>query len=338
MGIRDNGLEVRLEAVQRRFGERIVIDNLTTRFAAGEFITVVGRSGCGKSTLLRLLAGLDAAQGGQLYADGRPLKEAIGDVRIMYQDARLLPWRSVVNNVALGLTGKRDIVRALALEALSQVGLADRADEWPENLSGGQRQRVALARALVHRPRLLLLDEPLGALDALTRIEMHRLIERIWREHRFTAVLVTHDVSEAVVLADRILLIEDGQVALDQMVELARPRARGDAAFAQLEGQVLDRLLTVRALEQRNQIRGRVSAIRADEVLAEVEVEITGQEGRRDKVVSTLTVRNLREHALEVGSEVLAIFKPNEVALALVDTTATANTEEHAVAQERAVA
>ncbi|MDR1229284.1 MAG: ATP-binding cassette domain-containing protein [Azoarcus sp.] len=338
MGIRDKGLEIRLGAVQRRFGERIVIDNLTTRFAAGEFIAIVGRSGCGKSTLLRLLAGLDAAQGGQLDADGRPLKETIDDVRIMYQDARLLPWRSVADNVALGLAGKRDTARALALEALSQVGLADRAGEWPESLSGGQRQRVALARALVHRPRLLLLDEPLGALDALTRIEMHRLIERIWREHRFTAVLVTHDVSEAVVLADRILLIEDGRIALDQTIELARPRARGDAAFARLEGQVLERLLTVRALEQRNQIRGRVSAIRTDEVLAEIEVEITGQEGRHDKVVSTLTVRNLHEHALEVGSEVLAVFKSNAVALALVDGGVPDKTAKRATAKARAVA
>jgi sulfonate transport system ATP-binding protein len=333
MGIRDKGLEVRLNAVQRRFSERIVIDGLTTRFEAGEFVVIVGRSGCGKSTLLRLLAGLDAAQGGQLDADGRPLREAIDDVRIMYQDARLLPWRSVVDNVALGLTGKRDTVRALALEALSQVGLAGRANEWPGNLSGGQRQRVALARALVHRPRLLLLDEPLGALDALTRIEMHRLIERIWREHCFTAVLVTHDVSEAVVLADRILLIEDGRIVLDQPVELARPRARGDATFARLEGQVLDRLLTVRTLEQRNQIRGRVSAIRTSDVLAEVEVEITDHEGRRDKVISTLTLRNLREHALEVGSEVLTVFKPNDVALALVDdNTAPVRTEKRAVA------
>ncbi|MDR0716461.1 MAG: ATP-binding cassette domain-containing protein [Azoarcus sp.] len=317
MGIHgDKGLEIRLDAVQRRFGERIVLDGLSTRFAAGEFIAIVGRSGCGKSTLLRLLAGLDAAQDGRLDAGGKPLAESAADIRIMYQDARLLPWRSVADNVALGLEGGRDRVRALALEALAQVGLADRADEWPGALSGGQRQRVALARALVHRPRLLLLDEPLGALDALTRIEMHRLIERIWREHGFTAVLVTHDVSEAVVLADRVLLIEDGRIALDQAVGLARPRARGDAVFARLEGRVLDRLLTVQALNPRNQLRGRVSAIRADGILAEVEVEVTDRHGNHDKVISTLTTRNLHEHALEVGSEVLAVFKSSDVALA----------------------
>jgi sulfonate transport system ATP-binding protein len=329
----EQGLDVRLEGVQRRFGERIVLDNLTTHFAAGEFVVIVGRSGCGKSTLLRLLAGLDSAQAGRIETDGQPFNGGISnDVRIMYQEARLLPWRNVVDNVALGLKGKHHAVRALALEALAQVGLADRADEWPANLSGGQRQRVALARALVHRPRLLLLDEPLGALDALTRIEMHRLIERIWHEHRFTAVLVTHDVSEAVALADRVLLIEDGRIALDQAVDLERPRARGDATYARLEGQVLERLLTVQALNPRNQIRGRVSAIRQDEVLAEVEVEVTDNQGNRDTVISTLTVRNLHEHTLEVGSEVVAVFKSNEVALALVDDDGEAERKESAAA------
>ncbi|GHT86008.1 hypothetical protein FACS1894154_07250 [Betaproteobacteria bacterium] len=319
MGTAAKGLEIGLQGVQRRFGERVVLNQLSTRFAAGEFIVVVGRSGCGKSTLLRLLAGLDAAQAGQVEADGRPLGDLIGDVRIMYQDARLLPWKSVVDNVALGLSGKRESVRALALEALSQVGLADRADEWPKNLSGGQQQRVALARALVHRPRLLLLDEPLGALDALTRIEMHRLIERIWREHRFTAVLVTHDVSEAVALADRIVLLEDGQVVLDQVVNIERPRARGDANFARLEGLVLDRLLnTVQAINQRNQLRGRVVAIRPGDVLAEVEMEVTDVSGHSSVVTSTVTVRNLREHSLEVGAEVIAAFKATDVALVSV--------------------
>ncbi|THF65300.1 ATP-binding cassette domain-containing protein [Pseudothauera rhizosphaerae] len=311
-----SGLALQLDAVQRRFGERVVLDDLSISFAAGEFVTVVGKSGCGKSTLLRLLAGLDAADGGRIESDGRALASLKEDVRIMYQDARLLPWQSVADNVALGLPGRRATVRALALEALAQVGLADRADEWPSQLSGGQRQRVALARALVHRPRLLLLDEPLGALDALTRIEMHRLIEQIWREHRFTAVLVTHDVSEAVALADRIVLIEDGRIALDQAVDLARPRSRGDAAFAALEGRVLDRLLAVQALNPRNQIRGRVSAIRVGDVLAEVEVAVTDVFGNPGTVVSTLTARNLQEHALEVGAEVLAVFKSNEVALA----------------------
>jgi len=133
--------------------------------------------------------------------------------------------------------------RPRAEAVLAQVGLAERANEWPARLSGGQRQRVALARALVHQPRLLLLDEPLGALDALTRIEMHELIEGLWRRHGFTALLVTHDVQEAVALADRVILIEDGQIALDQRIDLPRPRVHGEAAFAQLEKRILDRVL-----------------------------------------------------------------------------------------------
>ena len=159
----------------------------------------------------------------------------------MFQDARLLPWKRVIDNVRLGLDGEAG--RARAAEALAQVGLADRAGDWPAVLSGGQRQRVALARALVHRPRLLLLDEPLGALDALTRIEMHRLIESLWLAHGFTALLVTHDVAEAVALADRVLLVEDGRIALDRRIDLPRPRSHGAPAFAALEDEILGRVL-----------------------------------------------------------------------------------------------
>jgi sulfonate transport system ATP-binding protein len=147
----------------------------------------------------------------------------------------------VLDNVALGLTATN--ADELAREALAQVGLADRAGDWPAVLSGGQRQRVALARALVHTPRLLLLDEPLGALDALTRIEMQRLIESLWQRHGFTALLVTHDVSEAVALADRVLLIEDHRIALDQRISLPRPRSRGQSSFARQEERLLDRVL-----------------------------------------------------------------------------------------------
>jgi sulfonate transport system ATP-binding protein len=192
--------------------------------------------------LLRLIAGLEAASDGAVIkrdASGQPL-----DTRIMFQDARLLPWKTVLQNVMLGLgRGARDAARSV----LDEVGLLERADEWPSRLSGGQRQRVALARALVHRPSLLLLDEPLGALDALTRIEMHALIERLWHEHRFTALLVTHDVQEAVALGDRILLVESGRIALDQPVSLALPRSRAHPRFAELEEEILGRVLNTDA-------------------------------------------------------------------------------------------
>ena len=239
----NGGIDVRMEGAGKRFGTRQVLQDVNLNVAAGQFLSVVGRSGCGKSTLLRLLAGLDTASVGRVRVDGRPVEQSRHDTRIMYQDARLLPWQTVADNVALGLKGKRGEIRKIAIESLDQVGLADRADDWPGVLSGGQRQRVALARALAHRPRLLLLDEPLGALDALTRIEMQQLIESLWKDHRFTAVLVTHDVSEAIALADRVILIDQNTVQFDLDVRLARPRVRGDAQYASLEGQLLSRLL-----------------------------------------------------------------------------------------------
>ena len=237
------GIDLRMEGAGKRFGTRQVLQEVNLNVAAGQFLSVVGRSGSGKSTLLRLLAGLDTASVGRIRVDGRAVEQSRHDIRIMYQDARLLPWQTVANNVALGLKGKGSQIRRIAIEALEQVGLADRADEWPGVLSGGQRQRVALARALAHRPRLLLLDEPLGALDALTRIEMQQLIESLWKDHGFTAVLVTHDVAEAVALADRVILIDQNTVKFDLDVRLARPRVRGDAQYASLEGQLLSRLL-----------------------------------------------------------------------------------------------
>ena len=234
------GVHLQARALNKRFGSREVLSDLQLDIAPGEFVAIVGRSGCGKSTLLRLVAGLDRISSGQLTQDATPIAGLNTRARIMFQEARLLPWKRVLDNVLLGLP---ESARAHGLQVLEQVGLADRANEWPAKLSGGQRQRVALARALVHHPQLLLLDEPLGALDALTRIEMHRLIERLWRTHGFTALLVTHDVQEAVALADRVVLIEDGRIALDQRIDMARPRVHGDAALAAVEQRILDRVL-----------------------------------------------------------------------------------------------
>jgi sulfonate transport system ATP-binding protein len=226
--------------LSKRYGERTVLNQAQLSIQPGEFVAIVGRSGCGKSTLLRLVAGLEPASLGTLQIDQQEVTGLRENTRIMFQDARLLPWMRVIDNVALGLAASD---HAAAARVLEQVGLADRGGEWPARLSGGQRQRVALARALVHQPDLLLLDEPLGALDALTRIEMHGLIENLWRRLGFTALLVTHDVQEAVALADRVVLIEDGVIALDLAVDLPRPRHRGDPRFAALEERLLDRVL-----------------------------------------------------------------------------------------------
>jgi sulfonate transport system ATP-binding protein len=240
------GLPINIRWLRKSFGPKEVLHGIDLYIRSGEFVAVVGRSGCGKSTLLRLLVGLDRPSGGELWFGERPEgKPDANSVRIMFQEPRLLPWASVLGNVEVGLGADRGSVdaRKRALSTLHEVGLQDRRAEWPSVLSGGQKQRVALARALVSRPRVLAFDEPLGALDALTRISMQRLLERVWLDQKFTAVLVTHDVAEAVTLADRVLMIEDGEIALDQRIDLPRPRERGSAEFAALEGGILRALL-----------------------------------------------------------------------------------------------
>ncbi|WP_135549102.1 ATP-binding cassette domain-containing protein [Paenibacillus cymbidii] len=233
------GIHLKASGLSKTFGAINVLQGVELDIAPGEFVAIVGRSGCGKSTLLRLVAGLEQASGGDVRLDREAATGIRRDVRVLFQDARLLPWKRVVDNVRIGVRGGG---KAEALEALRLVGLAERAAEWPGVLSGGQRQRVALARALAGEPRLLLLDEPLGALDALTRIEMQQLIERLWLEQRFTAILVTHDVSEAVALANRVVLIERGRIALDVRITLDRPRDR-DSGFAHFEKLILDRVM-----------------------------------------------------------------------------------------------
>lgn len=228
--------------VQRRFGAKTVLKGIDLEVPKGQFLAIIGKSGCGKSTLLRLLTGLDAPNGGSITRSADATGPA--GTRIMFQEPRLLPWERIGGNVAVGLTGLAEGAEAArrTQSILAEVGLGERAGEWPSVLSGGQRQRVALARALVGEPRILALDEPLGALDALTRIEMQQLLERIWAEKDFTAVLVTHDVSEAVILADRVVVLEEGRIALDLVIDLPRPRHHGGAEVAGYEQTILRQL------------------------------------------------------------------------------------------------
>jgi sulfonate transport system ATP-binding protein len=214
---------VRTKALTRGFGGRVVLDDVDLQIAPGEFVALLGRSGSGKSTLLRALAELDdgVAGSGELSV---PAERAV-----VFQDSRLLPWARVLDNVVLGLDGAAARERGTA--ALAEVGLAGRERAWPNELSGGEQQRVALARSLVREPALLLADEPFGALDALTRIKMHALLRELYDRHRPAVLLVTHDVEEAVTLADRVLVLDKGRIAVDRVITLDRPRHPGDPEF-----------------------------------------------------------------------------------------------------------
>ena len=206
---------VRVANFTRRFGATTVLRDLNLEIAPGEFVALLGASGSGKTTLLRTLAGLDAA---------KPQTVTTPDARaVVFQDPRLLPWKRVWRNVALGLKGQG--VRAKAEAALGEVGLSHRLDVWPATLSGGEAQRAALARALVREPALLLLDEPFASLDALTRIRMHELVLALWRAHAPAVLLVTHDVDEAISLADRVVVLDGGVIAAEEKITLSRPRA-----------------------------------------------------------------------------------------------------------------
>jgi sulfonate transport system ATP-binding protein len=240
MTVARRGVAVKIRGLEKSLGDKQVLQGINLTIQQGEFLVVVGKSGCGKSTLLRLIAGLDRPDHGEIVVDERLIVQRNDVARVMFQDARLLPWRRVLENVGLGLQGNW---RPLATEALAHVGLTDRADQWPRVLSGGERQRVALARALLTRPPLLLLDEPLGALDALTRIEMQALVERLWHEDGFTALLITHDVEEAVALADRVVVIQQGKIGLEVPIPLPRPRRHGSVEFAALKEQILNQVL-----------------------------------------------------------------------------------------------
>nr|WP_324192152.1 ABC transporter ATP-binding protein [Nocardia puris] len=222
---------VRTRALRRGFGDRVVLRGIDLDIARGEFVALLGRSGSGKSTLLRALAELDddVPGSGELTV---PEERAV-----VFQDSRLLPWVRVLDNVTLGLTGSGAAERGRA--ALAEVGLEGREKAWPRELSGGEQQRVALARSLVREPELLLADEPFGALDALTRIRMHVLLQDLCAKHKPAVLLVTHDVDEAVLLADRVLVLDEGRIALDRRIELDRPRRHSDPGFTAYREELL---------------------------------------------------------------------------------------------------
>ncbi|MFK3665736.1 ABC transporter ATP-binding protein [Ochrobactrum soli] len=225
-----NGVKVR--GLTRRFEGRIVLDNIDLTIAPGEFVALLGHSGSGKSTMLRALAGLDPdIEGGLTVPDA---------TSVIFQDARLLPWQRVLPNIKLGV--RSDKRHDLALSALREVGLAGREQAWPGDLSGGEQQRVALARALVREPELLLADEPFGALDALTKIVMHKLLRDLCAAHAPAVLLVTHDVDEAIILADRTIVLHDGRIVLDEPVKLPPSRSRAEPEFIRHRSRLLEAL------------------------------------------------------------------------------------------------
>ncbi|TBB78014.1 ABC transporter ATP-binding protein [Rhizobium ruizarguesonis] len=225
---------VHVRNLVRRFATKTILDDVDLDIEEGEFVALLGRSGSGKSTFLRALAGLDHG------VEGTGALETPESLSVVFQDARLLPWRTVIQNVTLGLHGPSG--QEAGRKALAEVGLAGRETAWPNQLSGGEQQRVALARSLVREPALLLADEPFGALDALTRLKMHDLLRELCARHRPAVLLVTHDVDEAISLADRILVLDEGRLIEDLKIDLPTPRDHGDPRFTQFRIHLLSRL------------------------------------------------------------------------------------------------
>lgn len=225
-------------------GSRLVLDDVSLDVEPGEFVALIGPSGCGKSTLLRLVAGLEAPDSGTLLAEGTPITEPHPSRIIMFQDPTLYPWRTVRGNISLGLDIRKEKDPEVIDAAIRLVGLEEFAAAWPHQLSGGMAQRVALARALINNPRLLLLDEPLGKLDSLTRLAMQTELYRLWNTQGFTALMVTHDVEEALLLATRVIIFSPrpARVIADISIAGTQPRNRDDPALQKLRSEILNQL------------------------------------------------------------------------------------------------
>ncbi|CAN7344004.1 ABC transporter ATP-binding protein [Variovorax paradoxus] len=242
------GLGKRYASTQASGGELQVLEGIDLHIPAGRFVSIVGTSGCGKSTLLRLILGLDAQYEGRILLDGEPISGPGRERGIVFQDHRLFPWLTVEQNIAVGLRNapfSAKEKRELVAEHVALVGLEGFEKSWPHQISGGMAQRVAIARGLVNRPRVLLLDEPFGALDALTRSRLQNELQRIWQKERITMLLVTHDVEEAVFLGDRVVVMQPspGRIRRTVEVNLPHPRNRSDPAFIALRDDVLSDFL-----------------------------------------------------------------------------------------------
>lgn len=224
---------VSLTNVSKTFGQRSVLNNIDFQLKKGEFVALLGASGSGKTTLLRILSSLETAT--------RGVMQVAQNRSVVFQEPRLFPFRRVGSNVLFGLS-KAQREQADVASALAEVGLTRHIDAWPKSLSGGEAQRVALARALIRAPDLLLLDEPFAALDALTRIKMQDLVLRLWQRHSPGVLFITHDVEEAIVLADRVLVLQDGQLSVDITLSSPRPRDRSSAEFKEIRKTLLSHL------------------------------------------------------------------------------------------------
>ena len=249
-GAEANGAHIELRQVSHAFatprGKLPVLDSVNLNLRPGEFVALLGPSGCGKSSLLRLVAGLEAPDAGQITHNGAPVMRPDPSRIVVFQDPTLLPWRTVRDNVALGLQARKVLgsQQQRVDEALALVGLGEFADSYPHQLSGGMAQRAALARALVNDPQLLILDEPLGKLDSLTRLAMQSEILKLWQQAGFTVLMVTHDVEEALFLADRVVVFSPrpAKAVAEVPVNLPYPRHRGQSEFVELRQQLLGHL------------------------------------------------------------------------------------------------